>query len=133
MKKAKSDQDRMDREVDFVVAQQKELEEMLGPLEQEALALEPSSIQHHTDFERQTTYNSATTVNAQLRGMADRIKQIIEKINSNNKSANDASSISQITKILNAHVDVLQFIQNGVDTLQQKTEDVSKLMASNRI
>ena len=133
MKKVKSDQDRMDREVDFVVAQQKELEEMLGPLEQEALALETSSIQHHADFERQTTYNSATTVNAQLRGMADRVKQIIEKINSNNKSANDASSISQITKILNAHVDVLQFIQNGVDTLQQKTEDVSKLMASNRI
>lgn len=133
MKKVKSDQDRMDREVDFVVAQQKELEEMLGPLEQEALALEPTSIQHHTDFERQTTYNSATTVNAQLRGMAERIKDIIEHINANNKSGNDSSSLSQITKILNAHVDVLQFIQNGIDTLQQKTEDVSKLMASGRI
>jgi len=133
MQKVKSDQDRMDREVDFVIAQQKELEEMLAPLEQEALNLEPTSIQHHTDFERQTTYNSATTVNAQLRGMAERIKDIIEHINANNKSGNDASSISQITKILNAHVDVLQFIQNGIDTLQQKTEDVSKLMASSRI
>ncbi|OQR75415.1 nuclear pore glycoprotein p62-like [Tropilaelaps mercedesae] len=133
IKKVKSDQERLDRELDFVVAQQKELEEMLVPLEKQAQAMQGPSIQHHTDVEREATYHSAAKVNAQLRGMADTIKDIIEHINASNRSTSDNSTMEQISKILNAHMDALQYIQNGITTLQEKTEDINKLMGVVRI
>lgn len=133
MKKVRQDQERLDRELDFVVSQQKELEEMLEPLEQQAKTMESASIQHHTDVERASTYQTATKVNNQLRMMAEAIKEIIEHINDSNKAASDSSAMDQISKILNAHMDALQYIQSGIGTLQEKTEDINKLMGIVRI
>lgn len=88
----KSDQERLDRELDFVEAQQAELEDMLAPLERQAESMQVDCVQNHTDTERVMTYQAAGKVNLQLQTMADTIKDIIERINNNNHKANGDES-----------------------------------------
>lgn len=54
--KVKLDQRRLNDELDFIVAQQKELEEMLVPLEENVAKLPAINYQQHTDSEREHTY-----------------------------------------------------------------------------
>lgn len=53
--KVKLDQKRLDHELDFIQAQQKELEEMLEPLEKAVDQLPPIGYQQHADLEREHT------------------------------------------------------------------------------
>lgn len=55
VEKVKLDQHRLNHELDFIVAQQKELEEMLGPLEESVSKLPSINYQQHTDTERERT------------------------------------------------------------------------------
>lgn len=163
----KSDLERLERELDFVEAQQTELEEMLVPLERQAEAMGTESIQSHADVERETTYHAAGRVNLQLQTMADTTRDIIERINASNKSSSDESPVCNhlfkyhyngnthhyyhdsiiihiplfyipfqmelTSRILNMHMDALQNIQNNINTLKEKIEDVNKLMGVARI
>ena len=52
----KIDQQRLDHELDFILAQQKELEDMLTPLEKNMEQLPPINYQQHADMEREYTY-----------------------------------------------------------------------------
>lgn len=90
----KGDQERLERELDFVEAQQQEIEEMLTPLEKQAEVMHTESIQNHTDVERVSTYQMAGLVNLQLQKMADAIKEIIDCINARNKATGDESPVS---------------------------------------
>lgn len=101
--KVKTDHEALERELDFVEAQQTDLEEMLGTLERQAEAMNAESIQIHADVERESTYHAAGRVNLQLQTMADSIKDIIERINANNRSSNNESPVS-ISSILKAFV-----------------------------
>ena len=55
VERVKIDQDRLSQELDFIMAQQKELEEMLGPLEASVDQLPPITYQQHADLEREHT------------------------------------------------------------------------------
>jgi len=52
----KVDQQRLDQELDFILSQQKELEDLLVPLEQTMEQLPPISYQQHADLEREHTW-----------------------------------------------------------------------------
>ena len=52
----KIDQNRLDQELEFIVAQQREIEEALEPLEQSVNQLPPLSGQSHVDNMREHTY-----------------------------------------------------------------------------
>jgi len=55
----KIDQTRLDQELDFILSQQRELEDMLTPVEQSVSELSAvSSYQQHADIEREHTYVS---------------------------------------------------------------------------
>jgi nuclear pore complex protein Nup62 len=51
----KIDQLRLEQELDFILGQQRELEDMLVPLEQAMDQLPPISYQQHADVEREHT------------------------------------------------------------------------------
>jgi nuclear pore complex protein Nup62 len=55
VERVKIDQGRLGQELDFILAQQKELEELLGPLESSVEQLPPISYQQHADLEREHT------------------------------------------------------------------------------
>lgn len=59
VERVKLDQQRLDGELDFINAQQRELEEMLQPLEEAVEQMPPISAQQHADVEREQTYVTA--------------------------------------------------------------------------
>ncbi|XP_060688131.1 nucleoporin 62 like [Hemiscyllium ocellatum] len=124
--KVKLDQKRLDQELDFILSQQKELEDLLEPLEQSVRDQHGTIYLQHADEEREHTYKLAENIDAQLKRMAQDLKEIIQHLNSTSSSSEISDPLQQICKILNAHMDSLQWIDQSSVLLQKKVEDVSK-------
>ncbi|KAK6643710.1 hypothetical protein RUM43_005220 [Polyplax serrata] len=84
----KLEQQQLDHELDFIVAQQRELEECLLPLEKELADVTVS------DPERDTTYRMAESLKSQLRQMSEELKEVIEHINEKNKNQDTGDPVS---------------------------------------
>ena len=56
VERVKLDQQRLDQELDFILSQQKELDELIVPLEEAVEKLPPLHYQQHADLEREHTY-----------------------------------------------------------------------------
>lgn len=80
IEKVKQQQLQLDHELDFVLAQQRELEECIAPLEKE---LKEIPI---TDQDRNHTYQIAENMDTQLKQMSEDLKEIIEHLNESNKT-----------------------------------------------
>lgn len=126
VEKVKTDQQRLDQELDFILSQQSELEDMLKPLELALEQLPPITYQQHADLEREHTYKLAENVDSQLKRMASDLKEIVEHLNSGTSTQDNNDPLIQIAKILNAHVDSLQWIDQKTGVLQRRVEDVSR-------
>ncbi|XP_038630512.1 nucleoporin 62 like isoform X2 [Scyliorhinus canicula] len=124
--KVKLDQKRLDQELDFILSQQKELEDLLVPLEQSVRDQHGTIYLQHADEEREHTYKLAENIDAQLKRMAQDLKEIIQHLNTTSGSSEVSDPLQQICKILNAHMDSLQWIDQSSVLLQKKVEDVSK-------
>ncbi|XP_072914581.1 nucleoporin 62 like isoform X2 [Hemitrygon akajei] len=124
--KVKLDQKRLDQELDFILSQQKELEDLLAPLEESVRDHHGTIYLQHADEEREHTYKLAENIDAQLKRMAQDLKEIIQHLNTSNSSSEVSDPLQQICKILNAHMDSLQWIDQSSVLLQKKVEDVSK-------
>ncbi|CAJ0926786.1 unnamed protein product, partial [Ranitomeya imitator] len=118
MEKVKLDQKRLDQELDFILSQQKELEDLLIPLEESVKEQSGTIYLQHADEEREKTYKLAENIDAQLKRMAQDLKDVIDHLNT--------KALQQICKILNAHVDSLQWIDQNSALLQRKVEQVAK-------
>lgn len=122
VEKIKGDQSSMEQELDFIIAQQAELEESILPLEQE-LAKIPQQI----DIDRSQTYLMAETLDSQLKQMAEDLKEVIEHLNEANKFADPSDPMIQIGKILNAHFTSLQWIEDKTQSVNNRLEEISKM------
>ncbi|XP_043853444.1 nuclear pore glycoprotein p62-like [Dromiciops gliroides] len=132
VEKVKLDQKRLDQELDFILSQQKELEDMLAPLEQAMKEQSGTIYLQHADEEREKTYKLAENIDAQLKSMAQDLKDITEHLNMSGGSPDTNDPLQQICKILNAHMDSLQWIDQNSVLLQQKVEEESKVFESRR-
>ena len=56
------------------------------------------------DAERERIYSLAENMDAQLQRMGDDLREIIEHLNSANRSTNESDPIVQISRVLNAHI-----------------------------
>ncbi|KAM9499327.1 uncharacterized protein ACWYII_002281 isoform 2-T4 [Salvelinus alpinus] len=132
MEKVKLDQRRLDQELDFILSQQKELEDLLSPLEESVKEQSGTIYMQNADEERERTYKLAENVDAQLKRMSQDLKEIIEHLNTSCGPADTSDPLQQICKILNAHMDSLQWIDQNSVLLQRRVEDVSKLCNNRR-
>ncbi|XP_068956547.1 nuclear pore glycoprotein p62 isoform X3 [Petaurus breviceps papuanus] len=132
VEKVKLDQKRLDQELDFILSQQKELEDLLVPLEQAVKEQSGTIYLQHADEEREKTYKLAENIDAQLKRMAQDLKDIIEHLNMSGGPPDTSDPLQQICKILNAHMDSLQWIDQNSALLQRKVEEVSKVCESRR-
>ncbi|KAI5104961.1 nuclear pore glycoprotein p62 [Silurus meridionalis] len=130
MEKVKLDQRRLDQELDFILSQQKELEDLLIPLEESVKEQSGTIYMQNADEERERTYKLAENVDAQLKRMSQDLKEIIEHLNTSNGLADTSDPLQQICKILNAHMDSLQWVEQNSVLLQRRVEEVSKLCES---
>uniref|UniRef100_A0A8C5Q3Q9 Nuclear pore glycoprotein p62 n=1 Tax=Leptobrachium leishanense TaxID=445787 RepID=A0A8C5Q3Q9_9ANUR len=122
----KLDQKRQDQELDFILSQQKELEDLLIPLEESVKEQSGTIYLQHADEEREKTYKLAENIDAQLKRMAQDLKDVIEHLNTSIGPGDSNNPLQQICKILNAHMDSLQWIDQNSALLQRKVEQVAK-------
>ncbi|XP_016046986.2 nucleoporin-62 C-terminal-like protein [Erinaceus europaeus] len=132
VEKVKQDQKRLENELDFVLSQQKELEEILIPLEESVNQQSGAASQQSTDEEHERTYQSAETIDAQLKQMTQDLKDVIEYLNSFAGPANTTDPLQQICKILNTHMNSLQWIDKNSGILQRKVEEVTQIMENHQ-
>ncbi|XP_077583772.1 uncharacterized protein LOC144203984 isoform X2 [Stigmatopora nigra] len=132
MEKVKLDQKRLNQELDFILSQQKELEDLLSPLEESVKEQSGTIYMQNADEERERTYKLAENVDAQLKRMSQDLKEIIEHLNTSSGPADTSDPLQQICKILNAHMDSLQWIDQNSVLLQRRVEEVSKLCDNQR-
>ena len=95
-------------------------------------------VQHvqHSDVERERTYSLADNIDAQLKRMMEDLREIIERIN--NSNVNPAGqggdeAMASIGKILNSHMDSLQWVDQSTNQLQKRLEDVGALMETRKM
>ncbi|XP_060944089.1 nucleoporin 62 like [Limanda limanda] len=132
MEKVKLDQRRLNQELDFILSQQKELEDVLCPLEESVKEQSGTIYMQNADEERERTYKLAENVDAQLKRMSQDLKEIIEHLNTSSGPADTSDPLQQICKILNAHMDSLQWIDQNSVLLHRRVEEVSKLCDNQR-
>lgn len=117
----KIEQQQLEQELDYVVGQQKELQDCLVPLEKELASLSVS------DPEREYTYRLAEDLDTQLKRMSEDLKEIIEHLNQANRTQDSSDPIVQIGKILNAHMNSLQWIDQQTALLNQKIQQIDQM------
>ncbi|XP_062258056.1 nucleoporin 62 like [Platichthys flesus] len=132
MEKVKLDQRRLNQELDFILSQQKELEDVLCPLEESVKEQSGTIYMQNADEERERTYKLAENVDAQLKRMSQDLKEIIEHLNTSSGPADTSDPLQQICKILNAHMDSLQWIDQNSVLLHRRVEEVSKMCDNQR-
>jgi len=130
------DQQRLDHELDFVAAQQAELEEALKPLEASLANCGP------VDTERERTYALAENLDGQLARMCEDLKEIISHLNTSAKAQDSRDPVHQIGKVfliccieiftaycqvLNAHMDSLQWVDSNAAAVERKLQEVTRL------
>nr|XP_030710346.1 nuclear pore glycoprotein p62-like [Globicephala melas] len=124
VQKVKQDQKRLEQELYFILSQQKELEDLLTPLEESVKDESGSVCLQHTDEERERIYQLAEDVYARLKRTAQDLKDIIEYLNTFGSPADTTGPLQQICKILNAHMDFLQWIHQTSGMLQRNVEEI---------
>lgn len=95
VEKVKLDQKRLDQELDFILSQQKELEDLLSPLEESVKEQSGTVYLQHADEEREKTYKLAENIDAQLKRMAQDLKDIIEHLNTSGAPPTPATHCSR--------------------------------------
>ena len=105
-----NEQEQLEQELNFLYSQQNDLEGSIKKLE---LGIEQMPIipQQHSDTSRIEMYKLLIEVDNQLRSQSGDLRDIIKRLNSTNVNLNDP--IVQISKILNAHMDSLNWIEEN--------------------
>ncbi|CAK9829109.1 Nuclear pore glycoprotein p62 [Anthophora retusa] len=121
VERVKIEQQQLEHELDYVVGQQKELQDCLVPLEKELASLSVS------DPEREYTYRLAEDLDTQLKRMSEDLKEIIEHLNQANRTQDSSDPIVQIGKILNAHMNSLQWLDQQTSLLSHKIQQIDQM------
>lgn len=128
-------QKEIDQSLGYVIAQQTELEGLLDGIDKELPGLQQAVTGGKlgaVDVERDRMYESAESVQTQVIDVANQLSKMIYEINtaasseppSANAADKDGQSLVEITQILNAHLDALQWIDRKVDELRQASVTV---------
>ncbi|XP_072946592.1 uncharacterized protein Nup62 [Epargyreus clarus] len=117
----KNEQQSLEHELGFVLAQQKELEELLAPMEKQLLEDPGDRLR---DPEREHMYSLAENLETQLRQMSEDLKEVIEHLNETNRSQDSNDPIVQIGRILNAHMSSMQWIDNSIAQISTKLDQL---------
>lgn len=113
-----NDQDQLEQELDFLNSQQKDLEQSIRKLE-DGIEQMPLIPQQHSDTSRIEMYKLLIEVDNQLKSTSVDLKDIITRLNQTNANVNDP--IVQIGKILNSHMDSLNWIEENSGNLYSIT------------
>jgi nuclear pore complex protein Nup62 len=115
----KEDHKRIDQQLDFVISQQNELEQLLEPLEKIQIDF---NVNDTASTEREFTYSLVDTVSNDLQGIGTELQNFIKKLNETKANQDLNDPLSPIGKILNSHLDALQYIEHQISVLKRNIE-----------
>jgi len=115
MERLKTDQLKIDHQLDFIISQQNELDNLLAPLENCRI---DNTISESATAEREFTYNLVETVYNDLNGIGSDLQTFIKKLNDMKATHDSGDPLASINKVLNSHMDALQHIENSVHTMK---------------
>lgn len=69
----------------------------------------------------------AENMDTQLKQMSEDLKEIIEHLNETNKSEDNNNPVAQIGRILNAHMNSLQWIDRNTAQITTLLDQISKM------
>lgn len=119
----KNEQNKLEQELDFITGQQSYLEQSIKKLET-GIEQMPAITKQYGDEERVQTYQLLLTIDNQLNTMSTDLKDIIKRLNATNVNLNDPAV--QISKILNAHMDSLSYIEENTSAIQNQVDQLTK-------
>ncbi|KAI1297314.1 Nuclear pore glycoprotein p62 [Halotydeus destructor] len=114
--KLKSEQQKIDHQLDFIISQQSDLEQLLEPLENCRI---DNTMSDTATAEREYTYNMVETVYNDLQGIGNDLQMFIKKLNENKATHDVSDPLAPINKVLNSHMDALHYVENQVQDLKQ--------------
>lgn len=120
-----NEQDQLEQELNFLYSQQTDLEGSIKKLE-DGIEQMPAIPQQHCDTSRIEMYKLLIEVDNQLRSQSGDLRDVIKRLNCTNVNLNDP--IMQINKILNAHMDSLNWIEENTGLIQNQAEKLTKTM-----
>lgn len=115
----KEEHKRIDQQLDFVISQQNELEQLLEPLEKIQVDF---NVNDTASTEREFTYSLVDTVSNDLQGIGTELQNFIKKLNETKANQDLNDPLSSISKILNSHIDALQYIEHQINVLKRNIE-----------
>lgn len=117
----KAEQTQVDQQLDFILSQQKDLEECLSTLEDEVSSYFP-------ELPADDMYKLAENIDSRLKKTLETSKEIITKINDKNRSSeNITNPMVAIGRILNHHTNSIHMLENSTTEAQAKLNDLLKL------
>ena len=95
----KTEQNKLEQELDFITGQQVYLEQSIKKLET-GIEQMPAITKQYGDEERVQTYQLLLTIDNQLNTMSTDLKDIIKRLNATNVNLNDPVSFVSLNKII---------------------------------
>eukprot|EP00057_Strongylocentrotus_purpuratus_P024702 XP_011679176.1 PREDICTED: nuclear pore glycoprotein p62-like [Strongylocentrotus purpuratus] len=65
-------------------------------------------------------------IDSQLKRMVQDLKEIIDHMNTSNTTMDQTDPVNQVAKILNAHMNSLQWIDQNTGLVQRKVDEVTR-------
>jgi len=120
-------QKELDQNLEMIFTQQTELHQLLESIETEVETVYNNTDLSTVDIEREKGYQLAEDINGQLNDISSTLQKLIAKLNaSQEKTLDNENPLHQVIKILNAHLNSLQWIDQSSSQLQSKMQDVNK-------
>lgn len=117
-------QDRLEHSLDTISYEQAQLHHDLKRIEEDILKISPEPVTN-AEIDRDKGYKLAEEVNSNLDRMTTSLKEIIAKVNASQTSATDKDNpAQQVLKILNTHMNSLDWVDKQIGMLNQKVKEL---------
>ncbi|XP_060865404.1 nuclear pore glycoprotein p62-like [Metopolophium dirhodum] len=113
----------IENELDFLLSQQKELEDCLIPIEQE---LQSCEVLSSLNNEREPIYKAAQEIDSQVKLLSGDIKEIVNSLNRANSKKDSDDDLNSICRILNCHMTALQYIEHNAENLSSMVSEMNE-------
>lgn len=123
----------LEQSLNYVVAQQSELEMLLGGIERELGAAGQGAPATPDDRERDQVYAQAGLAQDRITDVSHQLAAAVEAINKAAAAQDGEQPVASTVQVLNAHLEALQWIEAQVKGLKVSTEAVQQLAAKSRL
>ncbi|KAF6211605.1 hypothetical protein GE061_012118 [Apolygus lucorum] len=123
VKQVQDQQTRINYDLDFILTQLRDLEHAIAPLEKDG----DSYLTLKSEPQRKQLYLTAKQIDSQMKRLSEDLKEVIEQINEASRSVDTSDPVLQVGRVLDAHMDSLQMIDENATRVRDNLESESRI------